>query len=277
MNVDISSYYNNIKCWYSKDKKHQWITAAIISILLIACLLSCFDIFIYKNINNKCEPLIICKSYSKIKGQSVIAKTNEIFDSHIKSKCLAQPGDTISIIDGYFYINGQQIKESANAKASFLLTQNISYKTIHEIEHKCNLKIKDKNTVIKIPLTYRQELWKNDTYSSIQQNFPNKKIFPYNEVFGMNEYNISPIYLPHKNDIIELNYRNAIIYSAIIKKFEVENFTIKNNECYINDKKIETYQFKNDYYWLLNDNRDDIYDSRLYGPIPKKNIIGKIL
>ena len=42
-------------------------------------------------------------------------------------------------------------------------------------------------------------------------------------------------------------------------------------------KELKVYEVKQDYYWAMGDNRDDSLDSRYWGLIPEKFILGEAL
>lgn len=48
-----------------------------------------------------------------------------------------------------------------------------------------------------------------------------------------------------------------------------------NNQILINGKPANTYTFKQDYYFMMDDNRDMAKDSRYWGFLPESHIIGK--
>lgn len=59
-----------------------------------------------------------------------------------------------------------------------------------------------------------------------------------------------------------------------------EGFNIRGapgSGFYSGNRKIKTYVFKNDYYFLMGDNRDLSFDSRYFGCIPKKLITGRLV
>ena len=64
-------------------------------------------------------------------------------------------------------------------------------------------------------------------------------------------------------------------YSLLCK--ENPNNKFEKEELYINDKKITSYVFEQDYYYLMGDNRHASHDSRYWGFVPKKNLIGKMV
>ena len=57
-----------------------------------------------------------------------------------------------------------------------------------------------------------------------------------------------------------------------MKNNEVE---VINNNIYINGKISSNYIFKQDYYWMMGDNRDNSEDSRFWGFVPKSHILGQ--
>jgi signal peptidase I len=50
-----------------------------------------------------------------------------------------------------------------------------------------------------------------------------------------------------------------------------------NNKIYINDSLSAIYVVKQNYFFVLGDNRDNAIDSRTWGFLPEKFIAGKIV
>ncbi len=73
-----------------------------------------------------------------------------------------------------------------------------------------------------------------------------------------------------------INKKNIIIYHYILEKFEGCQISVRNDSIIINKKFIDNYAFKYNYYFVLDDNRDNAKDSRLWGFLPETHIIGKV-
>lgn len=102
-----------------------------------------------------------------------------------------------------------------------------------------------------------------------------EKEFYFNNL-GWNQDNFGPIIIPKKGDRIKLTLKNIQIYKSFIYYDDNKSSVkVKDNRIYINNKAVIYYHVKNDYYFVLGDNRDFAIDSRYIGYIKKSSIIGR--
>lgn len=180
-------------------------------------------------------------------------------------RCLAMPGDTISIVEGDVYINHLLLPEINTQLKWYTIKANdnipisdyfLSLSQIDSIHEKKPATISQQKT---IPIT---------NYSP--------SYFPHTPNIKWNPDNFGPLYIPKKGQTIKLNEASILLYQYAIEKHECNKLTFKNDSTFLNGKPVTTYTFKMDYYFVLGDNRYNSIDSRFWGLLPEDHIIGKV-
>ncbi len=90
-----------------------------------------------------------------------------------------------------------------------------------------------------------------------------------------NSDNFGPIYIPKAGVTVKLDAKSLPFYKIIISEYEKNKLKVSGNDIYINDKKATTYTFKQNYYWMMGDNRNNSLDARYFGYTPEDHIVGK--
>lgn len=114
---------------------------------------------------------------------------------------------------------------------------------------------------------------------SIENYEESERLFPHDpENFGgWSVDNYGPIWIPKKGASLIVTPKNIALYKRIIEVYEANKLLIKNGRIYINGQETTEYTFKQDYYWMMGDNRNNSEDSRMWGFVPETHIVGKPL
>lgn len=198
-------------------------------------------------------------------------------------RIIGLPGDTILIDSGQVYINKKQEQILQSFQKNYIIQLNNEIEKLNYlntlIDEKALISKKMEYAVGVSEKLYWQLLKDTNVVGlSYETELPTvfeNDIYPYNEKLKWNKHFFGPLYLPKKNDKIKLDSNNLYIYLPMIQE-EEKLSVIQNDSLFINNKYVKEYPFKNDYYFVMGDNRDNAIDSRYLGPIKRKDMAGII-
>lgn len=152
-------------------------------------------------------------------------------------RCMALPGDTLSIQKGFYRNNN--FKDSLGIYQEQALLENVPDSLI------------DEGVKYTLPFNFEQYPWTIRTFG--------------------------PLYIPRQGDVMEMNAEKVLFYRQVIeyetnKKLSVE----QEGRVLLDGHPMKQYCFKYNYYFMGGDHATNSGDSRYWGFVPQEYIIGVV-
>ncbi len=215
---------------------------------------------------------------------TVIYRPVDRRDNYVK-RCIGIPGDTVTIKSGVLYVNGKIVPDNSTQQTTYVVNTNgttINPKAFERMNISRSDQTMISGSAYVLPLTKlnAEAISKFSNVTEVTTYITRKgeyapHIFPYNPVYGWNEDNYGPIWMPVKGSTVKLDTSNLCLYERIIDVYEKNDLRVEGSTIYINNVPSTSYTFKMGYYWMMGDNRHNSADSRYWGFVPEDHIVGK--
>jgi len=199
-------------------------------------------------------------------------------------RCVGIAGDSLSVRDGYVFINGKKTVLPESAKPQWMHIIDTDGKTLSDaVKNRYNAREGGQLNNLKYYWNLTDEeataLEKNPITKSVTKHLTpsgnyDKGVFPHDPKYPWTMDNFGPIYIPKKGATVVLNSETIPFYEQIIRRYEHNDLTFFGDAIYINGKKETSYTFKQDYYWMMGDNRQRSLDARAWGYVPFDHVVG---
>ena len=238
-------------------------------------------------------------------GRSVMKPTGGILvrpvdkrENYIK-RCVAIAGDSLEVRNGKVFVNGKQEKFPTEAQFGYegplkvdLSGDDPNVPRVRAmLRSRYNVSLADiqgvEPGIVNVALTKKQVSDLNEGNAFFgpleQQDHPEGyydsygvwPIFPNHPDFHWTEDNFGPIWVPKAGATVTLTAANLPLYARVIRVYEGNTLEVKDGQILINGQATDRYTFKQDYYWMMGDNRHRSQDSRFWGFVPHDHIVGK--
>jgi signal peptidase I len=239
-------------------------------------------------------PYLRLPGFQKIKNNDVVVFNYPFEDgrpvdkkeNYIK-RCLAIAGDTILVRNQQVFINGVAAENPPKMQHKYFVKTDgggFSQRVLKDLE------ITEGNSLspngdfeitmteeARLKIKNMQHVKQCDSVVQTQDVFV-EYIFPFRKELPWNVDNFGPLYVPKAGDVITLDTINFWMYDRVIRTYELnQSFEMRDGKFYLNGNPITQYTFKQDYYFMMGDNRHNSADSRFWGFVPHDHIVGKAL
>jgi signal peptidase I len=223
-------------------------------------------------------------------------KTNYI------KRCVGIPGDSLKIRDKQVYANGAPLNNPPEMQLSYNVVSSsaISERNMEKLglgpedietgSHQQNGTVFYEMWLTKAKA---EEMKALPYIKSVEEkpddpNVDSRGILPYSSYFIGDHFrdttrltnwtsnNFGPLWIPKEGVTIPINKLNLALYGTTIVLYEHnDNAKIEGDKLIIDGQEVKEYTFKQNYYFMMGDNRHNSLDSRYWGFVPEDHIVGK--
>jgi len=229
--------------------------------------------------------------FSKVKSGDVVVfnfppeeeHPVDLRTNYIK-RCIGTPGDSVEVRNMVVLVNGKPMEEIEKMQHRYFIHTDKYFtdQDFREREITVYGAVTGGYVVETSPSTaddFRsmKNVAKVEPYDVAPKGVADPTVYPHvPSLLKWNKDNYGPVWIPKKGATITLDSITIPLYEPVIRRYENNtDVKLEGNNLSIAGKPQTTYTFKQDYYFMMGDNRHNSLDSRFWGFVPEDHIVGK--
>jgi signal peptidase I len=239
---------------------------------------------------------VIQLPYFRLPGFSQVRRNDPVVFNHpgeterpidlktnLVKRCIGVAGDTLLIRNRQVYLNGKATENPARLQFSYFIRtdQFLDQKFFHKQDITDVYPAQGGYYIHTLPgkaaairsLDFIKEV-------KLLEALPGEAepgIFPHKPAqYAWNKDNFGPLYIPKAGATIAITPETLPLYEkAILTDEHNDKMEVRNGKLYLDGTEVTHYTFRQNYYFMMGDNRHNSNDSRYWGFVPEEYLVGK--